>query len=164
LRDAVRAELTDATVEVVRETERVVGAAHEVRGRLALTYPPALRESIEDMRTQLVALIQPGFVSTAGWRHLRDLPRYLAGIGRRLERLSANPTRDAAWMAEVSEVRAEYDDLLAALPPGRREDADVREVRWMLEELRISLFAQELRTPYPISAKRIYRVLDDLRL
>jgi len=134
-----------------------------VRGRLAATYPPAQMASVEDMRAQLVALIQPGFVSTAGWRHLRDLPRYLAGIGRRLEKLAANPARDLQWLDEVAEVRAEYDDLLAALSPGRREDAEVREVRWMIEELRISLFAQELRTAYPVSAVRIYRVLDGLR-
>jgi len=163
LRDAVRAELPDTTAEVVRVTERVVAAAHEVRGRLAATFPPPLTASVEDMRAQLVALIAPGFVSGAGWRHLRDLPRYLAGIGRRLERLPANPARDRDWMDEVAEVRAEYDDLLATLPPGRRDDADVREVRWMLEELRISLFAQELRTAYPISAVRVYRILDRLR-
>ena len=67
---------------------------------------------------QLVALIQPGFVTAAGWRHLRDLPRYLAGIGRRLEKLAANPARDRQWMDEVAQVRAEYDDLLAAAAPG----------------------------------------------
>jgi ATP-dependent helicase HrpA len=163
LRDAVRAELPDVTAEVVRVTEQVVAAAHEVRGRLAAAFPPAQQASVEDMRAQLVALVQPGFVTAAGWRHLRDVPRYLAGIGRRLEKLAANPARDGQWMDDVAQVRAEYDDLLAALPPGRREDADVREVRWMLEELRISLFAQELRTAYPVSPVRIYRVLDGLR-
>jgi ATP-dependent helicase HrpA len=163
LREAVRGELPDTTAEVVRVTEQVVAAAHEVRGRLAATYPPAQMASVEDMRAQLVALIQPGFVTAAGWRHLRDLPRYLAGIGRRLEKLAANPARDRQWLEEVAQVRAEYDDLLVALPPGRREDTDVREVRWMLEELRVSLFAQPLRTPYPVSAVRIFRVLDDLR-
>jgi ATP-dependent helicase HrpA len=163
LRAAVRAELPDTTAEVVRVTEQVVAAAHDVRNRLAASFPPALSVSVEDMRAQLVALIQPGFVSTAGWRHLRDLPRYLTGIGRRLDRLTANPARDRQWLDDVAEVRAEYDDLLAALPPGRRDDEDVREVRWMIEELRVSLFAQELRTAYPVSAVRIYRVLDDLR-
>jgi ATP-dependent helicase HrpA len=162
LRDAVRAELPDTTAEVVRATESVVAAAHEVRNRLAATFPPALSASVEDMRAQLVALIQPGFVAAAGWRHLRDLPRYLTGIGRRLDRLATNPARDRQWLEEVAEVRAEYDDLLAALPPGRADDEDVRDVRWMIEELRISLFAQELRTPYPISPVRIYRVLDGL--
>jgi ATP-dependent helicase HrpA len=66
-------------------------------------------------------------------------------------------------MAQVADVRAEYDDLLAVLPPPLRERDDVREVRWMIEELRVSLFAQELRTPYPVSDVRVLRVLDRLR-
>jgi ATP-dependent helicase HrpA len=114
------------------------------------------------MRAQLVGLIQPGFVTATGLDHLADLPRYLKGIDRRLERLPSNAARDREWMQRVSEVRAEYDAVLAALPPRRREDRDVREIRWMIEELRISFFAQELRTPYPISEVRVYRVLDDL--
>ena len=114
------------------------------------------------MRAQLVALTAPGFVTATGARHLADLPRYLTGIGRRLERLPANPARDRDWMAEVAEVRAEYDDLRASLPPSRRDSDEVREVRWMIEELRISLFAQELRTPYPVSAVRLYKVMDQL--
>ena len=63
-------------------------------------------------------------------------------------------------MDQVHEVRAEYGELLASMPPHRREAPDVMEIRWMIEELRISLFAQELRTPYPISDVRIYRALD----
>jgi ATP-dependent helicase HrpA len=114
------------------------------------------------MRTQLVALVRPGFVTATGVPRLRDLPRYLRGIGIRLERLPGNPARDRSWMEQVHEVRAEYDDLLARLPPHRRGSPEVLEVRWMIEELRISLFAQELRTPYPVSPVRIYRALDDL--
>jgi ATP-dependent helicase HrpA len=163
LRDVVRAELPDTTAEIVTAVERVVAAAHEVRTRLAAPAAPALMESVEDMRTQLVALIQPGFVSATGPRHLGDLPRYLTAIGRRLDKLPANPARDREWMRQVADVRAEYDDLLASLPPGRRDEDEIREIRWMIEELRVSLFAQELRTPYPISDVRIYRVLDRLR-
>ncbi len=162
LREAARADLAAATVQTVVAVEKVVAAAHEVRSRLAAPAAPALQPSIADMRAQLVALIQPGFVTAAGAAHLGDLPRYLRGIDLRLQRLPANPTRDRDWMARVAAVRAEFQELLAALPPARREDPDVREVRWMLEELRISFFAQELRTPYPISEVRLYRVLDDL--
>jgi ATP-dependent helicase HrpA len=114
------------------------------------------------MRAQLFALIRPGFVTAAGPAHLDDLPRYLRGIGVRLERLPGNPARDRDWLAQVREVQAEYDDLLAGLSPTAREAPEVREIRWMIEELRISLFAQELRTPYPISPKRIYKALDAL--
>jgi ATP-dependent helicase HrpA len=162
LREVTRTDLPQVTVDTVVAVEKVVAAAHEVRTRLAAPAPPALAPSIEDMRVQLVGLIQPGFVTRTGLDHLADLPRYLRGIERRLERLPANAARDRDWMERVAEVRAEYDAAVAALPPRRRDDRDVREVRWMIEELRISFFAQELRTPYPISEVRIYRVLDDL--
>ncbi len=162
LREATRADLPAVTVDTVVAVEKVVAVAHEVRTRLAAPAPPALAASIEDMRAQLVALIQPGFVTATGLTHLADLPRYLHGIERRLERLPNNPGRDRDWMDQVAAVRAEYEAVRAALPPRRRDDPDVRAVRWMIEELRISYFAQELRTPYPISDVRIYRVLDDL--
>ena len=84
------------------------------------------------------------------------------GIGVRLDRLPSHLERDRAWMAEVHEVRDEYERTLAALPPYRREAPEGTEIRWMIEELRISLFAQELRTPYPVSTVRIYRALDAL--
>jgi ATP-dependent helicase HrpA len=162
LRDAVRAELPDTTAATVVAAEKVVAAAHDVRDRLAAPGGSALESSIEDMRAQLVALIKPGFVTASG-SHLGDLPRYLRGIGRRLERLPANPARDRGWMDQVRYVRAEYDDLLASLPVPRRDAPDVVEIRWMIEELRISLFAQELRTPYPVSEVRLYRAMDALR-
>ncbi|HEY7224035.1 MAG TPA: ATP-dependent RNA helicase HrpA [Micromonosporaceae bacterium] len=163
LRAAANAELPDLTASVVVAVEKVVAAAHAVRFALAAPQPAALEPSIEDMREHLVALIRPGFVTTTGVARLADLPRYLRGIGMRLSRLPGNPSRDRAWMQDVHDVRAEYDDLLATMPAYRREAPDVVEVRWMIEELRISLFAQELRTPYPVSPVRIYRFIDALR-
>jgi ATP-dependent helicase HrpA len=162
LRAAVRSQLTDTTVDTVVAVEKVVAAAHDVRSRLAAPAPPALAASIEDMRAQLVTLVAPGFVTATGQARLADLPRYLKGIGRRLEKLASNPGRDRDWMSQVDEVRAEYADLLARLPEPRRAAPEVADVRWMIEELRVSLFAQDLRTPYPISAVRVYRVLDAL--
>ncbi len=163
LRDAARNNLADTTVQIVVAVEKVVAAAHDVRTRLAEPANPALLPSIEDIRAQLFGLIQPGFVTATGSRHLADLPRYLKAIGRRLEKLPTNSARDRDWMDQVAEVRAEYDDLLASLPPHRRDEEAVREVRWMIEELRVSLFAQDLRTPYPVSDVRLYRTLDALR-
>jgi ATP-dependent helicase HrpA len=162
LREAVSAELPDTTAQVVTAVEKVVAAAHEVRPRLAATPPPALAPAIEDMRAQLFALIRPGFVTATGVARLGDLPRYLRGIAVRLDRLPGHVERDRAWMAEVHEVRDEYEKVLASLPPHRRDAPEVVAIRWMIEELRISLFAQQLRTPYPVSAVRIYRALDAL--
>jgi ATP-dependent helicase HrpA len=162
LREAARADLPDTTAAVVTIVEKAVAAAHDVRGGLAGTFPPALQPSIEDMRAQLFGLIKPGFVTATGPAHLDDLPRYLRGIGRRLERLPGNPARDRDWLTQVLEVRGEYDDVLAGLSPVARDATEVREIRWMIEELRVSLFAQELRTPYPVSAVRVYRAIDAL--
>jgi ATP-dependent helicase HrpA len=163
LRQAARDRLVGTTVEIVTLVEKAVAAAHEVRLRLGPAGNPAVQPSIEDMRSQLVALMQPGFVTATGVRHLGDLPRFLAALGIRLDRLAANPARDREWMAQVQAVRGEYDDLLASLPLHRRESDEVREVRWMIEELRVSLFAHPLRTAYPVSEVRLYRTLDALR-
>jgi len=159
LRAQARDELAARTVEVVTTVERAVAAAHDVRAALSSAAAPNLTPAFEDMRAQLFGLIRPGFVTAAG-RHLDDLPRYLHGIGRRLEKLPANPVRDREWMEDVAEVRAEYDDLLASLAPHRRDEPAVAEIRWMIEELRISLFAQDLRTRYPVSVVRIQRAMD----
>ena len=123
---AARAELPGRTVEVVTAVEKVVAAAHDVRTALAGPVAPALAAAVEDMRAQLFGLIRPGFVGAAGVRHLPDLPRYLRG-DRPSAGEAARPTRPAtgSWMDEVLDVRAEYDELLAALPPQRRDDADV---------------------------------------
>jgi ATP-dependent helicase HrpA len=163
LKQAARDRLVDTTVGIVTQVEKAVAAAHQVRLRLGPAGNPAAQPSIEDMRSHLVSLMQPGFVTATGVRHLPDLPRYLSAIGVRLERLPANPARDREWMATVHAVRAEYDDLLASLPLHRRGSDEVREVRWMIEELRVSLFAQPTRTPFPVSEVRLYRTLDSLR-
>ena len=92
---------------------------------------------------------------------LADLPRYLAAIERRLDRLGQNPQRDRELQARVEQVRQEYDQMLAGLPPARRDDESVRRIRWMVEELRVNLFAQALGTPYPVSEQRIYRAMDE---
>ncbi len=163
LRETARATLTDVTVDIVVTVEKIVAAAHDVRAQLAAPAPPALARAVEDMRAQLVALIAPGFVTTTGSQHLGDLPRYLRAIGRRMEKLPTNAARDREWLDEVDEVRAEYDDLLASLPGYRRDEPAVREIRWMIEEFRVSLFAQDLRAAYPVSRVRLLRAMDQLR-
>jgi ATP-dependent helicase HrpA len=158
---AVGDALVATTVDVVVAVEKIVAVAHETRALLASGGPH--REAVDDMRSQLVRLVEPGFVCATGLHRLADIPRYLRGIQRRWEKLVNNPGRDQQWMAQVQAVQAEYDDLLASLPAARRDDVAVRELRWSIEELRISYFAQELRTPYPVSDVRLYRAMDGLR-
>ena len=127
----------------------------ELRSTTSLTVLPALT----DIRDQLSGLVYPGFVSAIGRRRLSDLLRYLRAISRRLERLAANPDRDRERMAKVQELTRAYRRTLAAQPPGQPVPAELADIRWMLEELRVSLFAQALGTPFPVSEQRITRAL-----
>ena len=114
------------------------------------------------MREQLAGLIYPGFVTAAGYRRLPHLARYLQGIDRRLDKLPENPARDAVNMAVAQRAEQAYRQAVADLPPGRRTAPGVTEVRWMLEELRVSLFAQTLGTLIPVSENRVLAALDRL--
>jgi ATP-dependent helicase HrpA len=160
LRDAVRTDYVDTVLAVVDRVQRTLAAGHAVEQRLGRTSTMELLPALTDIRSQLSGLIYRGFVTDTGWARLGDLPRYLAAIERRLDRLTQDPARDRAGMARIAQVRKEYDALLAALPPGRRRSAAVREIRWMIEELRVNVFAQALGTPYPVSEQRIYKAMD----
>jgi ATP-dependent helicase HrpA len=112
------------------------------------------------VRAHVVRLVRPGFVTDDGIERLADVERYLRADSRRLEVLAAAPARDRERLARVAQVEQEHEAWLAGLRPERRDDDAVRSVRWMLEELRVSVFAQQLGTPNPVSEKRIRRAMD----
>ena len=114
------------------------------------------REVGDDITAQLQRLVPKRFLATTAWPALQHLPRYLKAVVLRLEKLRADPARDTARLAELRPleqrwVRRQADNKGAA-------DARLDDYRWLLEELRVSLFAQELRTPQPVSAKRLEKV------
>jgi ATP-dependent helicase HrpA len=151
-----------ATARVVDLAGQVLEAAHEAEVRLQRAAIPALAAALADARGQFAALIYPQFVSETGLRRLPDLVRYLRAISRRLDRAAADPGRDAERMAVVRGVAEAYQQAVADLPAARRSGQDVQAVRWMIEELRVSLFAQLLGTSGPVSEKRIQAALDRL--
>ena len=159
---AVRSRLHEVTVDVVTHVESALRLAHAVQARLDDSRADAIQPAVADMRAQLSRLIDPDFVTATGYRRLPQLTRYLRGIERRLDKLPENPARDAASMAVAQRVEQAYRRAVAELPPARRQDPDVTEVRWMLEELRVSLFAQTLGTLAPVSENRIVAALDRL--
>ncbi|MFF5173124.1 ATP-dependent RNA helicase HrpA [Micromonospora sp. NPDC000089] len=161
LRDRVRADLVDTVVEVMDRVRRVLAAGYAVEQRLGATRNLAVVAALADIRQQLAGLVHAGFVTEAGYARLPDLLRYLTAIERRLDRLPGNPQRDRQQQDRIAVVRKEYADLLAALPPTRRQATAVRQIRWMIEELRVNVFAQALGTPYPVSEQRIYRAMDE---
>ncbi|MEU4641904.1 ATP-dependent RNA helicase HrpA [Micromonospora sp. NPDC023814] len=161
LREKVRADLVDTVVEVMDRVRRVLAAAHAVEQRLGKTQNLAVVAALADIRAQLTGLVHAGFVTETGYARLPDLLRYLTAVERRLDRLPGNPQRDKQQQDRIAVVQKEYRDMLAALPPSRRQSAAVRQIRWMIEELRVNVFAQALGTPYPVSEQRIYRAMDD---
>ncbi|HEY2079410.1 MAG TPA: ATP-dependent RNA helicase HrpA [Streptosporangiaceae bacterium] len=161
---AARDSLAPNTSRVLEHVARILGEAHEVEIRLASAGPgvPALARSLSDIRAQFAALIYPGFIAETGSSRLPDLIRYLAAIVRRLDKLAGEQAKDAERMAAVQRVTAEYEEVRRQLPPSARSRPDVQAIRWLIEEFRVSLFAQALGARGPVSEKRIRAALDAL--
>jgi ATP-dependent helicase HrpA len=157
LRDHVAGHLADTTAEVVAAVVRILGAAREVERQLEPLTAVPLQPARADVRAQLHRLVFPGFVAATGTARLTDVERYLRAAARRLERLPDATAVDRDRMNAVHELERAYRARLAASPGAEA----LREVPWMLEELRVSHFAQSLGTRGPISAKRIRRALDE---
>lgn len=160
LYEQVRAELIDTVFSVTAVVERVLASTRRIEKQLKGTTSLALISALNDVRSQLEQLVYPGFVARTGYAQLSQLPRYLSAIEKRLEKLAGNVQRDALSMAAVQRLEDDYDDAVSALLPGRRVGAELTQVRWMIEELRVSLFAVELGTAYSVSEKRIRAVLN----
>ncbi|MFJ2819389.1 ATP-dependent RNA helicase HrpA [Streptomyces sp. NPDC087294] len=160
LYEKVRAEIVDATVRTVGQVQQVLAAWQACERRLKAVRSPALLANIQDVRGQLDELVRPGFVTATGVRRLADLMRYLVAADRRLQQMPTNAQRDTTRMEKVREMRDEYAWLLEQLPQGRPVPTSVTDIRWMIEELRVSYFAHALGTAYPVSDKRIVKAID----
>jgi ATP-dependent helicase HrpA len=144
---------------VVSLIERVLSVVNQVEDRLADLANPAFSPATGDVRTQLDALVYPGWVTTTGRRRLPDVLRYVRAILHRLDRLASNLAADTDHLQTVARVTAAWQEAMDQSPTGHRDPA-LAEVRWMLEELRVSLFAQSLGTPSPVSEKRVLRAIE----
>ncbi len=155
--------LDKAVLDVVAAGESVLRAAHRAEAAIEAVQGSALAAAAVDMRSELAALLPVGFLTATGAQHLPDLIRYLQALTIRAERARTNPERDRERMAEVLAVATELDARVGSLRPERRTDADVVAVRRMLQEFRVTQFAQPLRTAIPVSAKRVRAAIADLR-
>jgi ATP-dependent helicase HrpA len=162
LLEATRIDLRIKTADVVSVAARVLGAAHPVEARLDQLTNPALAAALADLRAQLAGLIYPGFIADIGSRRLPDVVRYLNGMANRIEKAPKDLHRDAERMDTVHRVTAEYQAVQSDLGPDACYRDDVRAIRWMIEELRMSLFAPALGAAIPVSEQRIYTALDRL--
>ena len=162
LRESVTSGLPGATAEVSRAAADVLTVLHDVQAAIPSAPPPAQAEAVSDIRAQLDVLVRPGFVTATGASRLGDLSRYLTAVLRRLERLPTAPAADRERMDRVRAVQDAYDELRAALSPARAQGDDVADIARMIEEFRVSLWAQQLGTAFPVSEQRIYRAIDDV--
>ncbi len=141
LHDKVRAELNDTVVEIAKQVEQILTAVFNINKRLKGRVDMTMALGLSDIKAQMAGLVYRGFVTGNGFRRLGDTLRYLQAIEKRLEKMAIDPHRDRAQMLKVESVQQAWQQWLNKLPPNRREDDDVREIRWMIEELRVSFFA-----------------------
>jgi ATP-dependent helicase HrpA len=159
VREAIARGLFAAAVERLKQAEAIIVAYAELR---PLLQPPLMgfaRANYDDLREQLDDLLAPGFLREVDKARLAQFPRYLKAMKLRAERLRQDPARDQARMLGLQGYWRDYLKLRAE----RGEDAMLAELRWAIEELRVSTFAQELRTAEPVSPKRIAKLVEGLR-
>ncbi|MEO8313015.1 MAG: DUF3418 domain-containing protein, partial [Caldimonas sp.] len=152
--DEGRGRLTLIANEVARLVGAVLADYHAVLRKIKDTRPA--KEAADDVARQLERLLPKRFVAETPWERLQHLPRYLKAIAARLDKLRADPARDGARLAELRPLEQRYLRKLADRRGAR--DPRLDEFRWWLEELRVGLFAQELKTPQPVSVKRLDKI------
>jgi ATP-dependent helicase HrpA len=152
-----RARLPAVTESATRLLSAIADAYQQVSARLASIKGPLTRPAA-DVRAQLSRLLYKGFMSATPWEQLSHLPRYLNAMLLRLDKYGANAERDAKHTESLAALIKRYDERLEKQRKAGTDDPRLEEFRWALEELRVSLFAQELKTPYPVSYKRLEKM------
>jgi ATP-dependent helicase HrpA len=155
----VSAGLVENLISAVATVSAVLGAARDADRALRGATSMSLVASLTDAREQLAGLVFPGFISSTGVAQLRHLPRYLKGITSRIEKLPTELARDRAWQLQVQDATSRYVAAGGRIPLAPHAPERLVRVRWMLEELRVSLFAQQLGTAETVSPQRIAKAL-----
>jgi ATP-dependent helicase HrpA len=158
-RDAVNATLVDDLFQTVSLVARILTKSREVERGIKSQNSLALLGPLNDIRSQLSGLLHPGFVSAAGTERLAHFPRYLDGMIERLKTLANEPGKDRVRMTEYERVAQQFTDAGGTIPLPPDSTPEFLEVRWLLEEFRVSVFAQRLGTAQPVSAQRIAKAL-----
>ncbi|HHF0384777.1 TPA: ATP-dependent RNA helicase HrpA [Haemophilus influenzae] len=159
LRDFVRENLNEVTVDIAQKVEQILSLNHALNQRLKGKMDFTMAFALSDIKSQLAGLIYQGFVQKSSYDRLPDLQRYLQAVDKRIDKLTQDVNRDRAAMLRVEQVQQAYQQLLAKLPKSKPISDEIAEIRYMIEELRVSLFAQQLGTKYQISDKRIANII-----
>ncbi|MBN7822110.1 ATP-dependent RNA helicase HrpA [Bowmanella sp. Y57] len=162
LHELIRAELNDTVLAIAIKVEKGLTLAHEIHKKLKGNVPLNMINAVGDIKANLDELVYAGFVTDIGTTRLDDWNRYLLAIAKRLEKLPIDPSKDRQHQLVVSKVVEQWRGKLNKVPKGQPVSDELQEVKWMIQELRVSFFAQQLGTAYPISEKRILNHLDKL--
>jgi ATP-dependent helicase HrpA len=148
--------------EMQRLAQAILAEQAQVQKRLA-AMQKAAPQAVEDVKQQLARLLRAGFMADTPWERLQHFPRYLKAAAQRLDKLRADPARDARKAAELAPLEQGWQRALAASGRYGAPGPELEQFGWLLQELRVSLFAQELRTPVPVSAKRLAKLWQSIR-
>lgn len=162
LRDFVRENVNEVTVDIAQKVEQILTLTHQLNQRLKGKMDFTMAFALSDIKSQIAGLIYQGFVQKSGYARLPDLLRYLQAIDKRMDKLAQDVNRDRAAMLRVEQVQQAYQQLLAKLPKSKPISDEVAEIRYMIEELRVSLFAQQLGTKYQVSDKRVLGIIGNI--
>ena len=160
--DEGRSRFTLIAQEIARSAASIQAERAGLEKRLA-ALERSFPHAVDDIRAQLARLLAPGWLARTPWERLQHLPRYLKAAGLRLEKLRTDPQRDQRLAAELAALEQPFRRELGARSRNGAVSPELDQFGWLLEELRVSLFAQELRTPVPVSVKRLAKLWQSVR-
>ena len=169
-RQRARARLPAVREAMVRLVWDIAGACHPLLARLSVSGATrgatakkgTMGEIHAQLHAQLRELVYPGFLNRTRWDRLQHLPRYLKAMALRLDKYPGNPERDRRHAADIAGLWKQYEQRRDRHGQAGFSDPALAEFRWQIEELRVSLFAQELKTPSPVSVKRLQKLWESV--
>ena len=160
LLDYTKTNINETVIDIAKQVESILTLHYNITKKLKGRVDLSLAFALSDIKKQLSNLVYKGFVADSGYKRLADVYRYLLAIEKRIEKLMGNVTKDRQSMNIIEEVENQYEKWVNSLPQIVRSKDSVINIRWMIQELRVNLFAQQLGTPYPISPKRVKQQIE----
>ncbi|WP_392551329.1 ATP-dependent RNA helicase HrpA [Orbus wheelerorum] len=163
LLDKIKGDINEVIVSIAGQVERILTLNYAINKKLKGRLDLNMALSLADIKQHLSRLIYKGFVADSSYQKLPDVYRYLQAIDKRIDKLYADPNKDRLHLIVVEHVTKQYIELWQNRELHKIAEHKLKQLRWMIEELRVNLFAQQLGTPYPISEKRINQFIDEIK-
>jgi ATP-dependent helicase HrpA len=158
----VRQEINDTVLRIAQQVEVGLTVTHDLKKKMKGSVPLNLIYAHGHIKSQIDSLVYKGFVADVGAHKLADWQRYIKAISKRLEKVAIDPTKDKLHQLNFEKAEQAYQDKCNKIPDNQPIPTELQEVRWLLHELQVSFFAQQLGTSAPISVKRILNHLDSI--